>query len=87
MKAHSVLGYEIVSAADLPAEATWVRHRHERYDGRGYPDGLAGETIPLEWRIIFVADAFEAMSSDRPYRKAPVEVRAGRATAPRRHAV
>ncbi len=73
MQAHSVLGYEIVSAADLPTEATWVRHHHERYDGRGYPDGLAGEAIPLESRIIFVADAFEAMSSDRPYRKAPGE--------------
>jgi HD domain len=48
-----------------------VRHHHERYDGRGYPDGLAGDTIPLESRIIFVADAFEAMTSDRPYRKAP----------------
>ena len=71
MQAHSVLGYEIVSAADLPTEATWVRHHHERYDGRGYPDGLAGEAIPLESRIIFVADAFEAMTSDRPYRKAP----------------
>ena len=73
MQAHSVLGYEIVSAADLPTEATWVRHHHERYVGRGYPDGLAGEAIPLESRIIFVADAFEAMSSDRPYRKAPGE--------------
>jgi HD-GYP domain-containing protein (c-di-GMP phosphodiesterase class II) len=48
-----------------------VRHHHERYDGRGYPDGLAGEEIPLEARIILVADAFEAMTSDRPYRKAP----------------
>ena len=73
MQAHSVLGYEIVSAADLPTEATWVRHHHERYVGRGYPDGLAGEAIPLESRIIFVADAFEAMSSDRPYRNAPGE--------------
>ena len=60
-------------AADLPTEATWVRHHHERYDGRGYPDGLSGEAIPLESRIIFVADAFEAMTSDRPYRKAPGE--------------
>ena len=52
-------------------EARWVRHHHERYDGSGYPDGLAGEDIPLESRIILVADAFEAMTSDRPYRKAP----------------
>jgi diguanylate cyclase (GGDEF)-like protein len=71
MKRHSLLGYDIVRAADMELEARWVRHHHERYDGRGYPDGLAGEQIPLEARIILVADAFEAMTSDRPYRKAP----------------
>jgi diguanylate cyclase (GGDEF)-like protein len=71
MKRHSLLGYDIVQAADMELEARWVRHHHERYDGRGYPDGLAGEEIPLEARIILVADAFEAMTSDRPYRKAP----------------
>lgn len=46
-----------------------VRSHHERYDGKGYPDGLAGEDIPLFGRIIAVADAFDAMTSDRPYRK------------------
>jgi diguanylate cyclase (GGDEF)-like protein len=71
MKRHSLLGYDIVQAADMELEARWVRHHHERFDGRGYPDGLAGEEIPLEARIILVADAFEAMTSDRPYRKAP----------------
>jgi diguanylate cyclase (GGDEF)-like protein/putative nucleotidyltransferase with HDIG domain len=71
MQAHSVLGYEIVEAAGLPEEARWVRHHHERVDGRGYPDRLAGQEIPLESRIILVADAFEAMTSDRPYRQAP----------------
>ena len=71
MQAHAVLGYEIVQAAGLPQEARWVRHHHERVDGRGYPDGLAGDAIPLESRIILVADAYEAMTSDRPYRKAP----------------
>jgi diguanylate cyclase (GGDEF)-like protein len=71
MKRHSLLGYDIVQAADMALEARWVRHHHERYDGRGYPDGLAGDAIPLESRIILVADAFEAMTSDRPYRKAP----------------
>jgi HD-GYP domain-containing protein (c-di-GMP phosphodiesterase class II) len=45
-----------------------VRWHHERVDGRGYPDGLSGDEIPLEARILFVADAFEAMTSDRPYR-------------------
>jgi diguanylate cyclase (GGDEF)-like protein len=71
IKAHALLGYDIVSAADLPIEARWVRHHHERYDGDGYPDKLAGEDIPLESRIIGVADAYEAMTSDRPYREAP----------------
>jgi diguanylate cyclase (GGDEF)-like protein/putative nucleotidyltransferase with HDIG domain len=71
MKSHSVLGAAIVEAADMYVEAHWVRHHHERMDGTGYPDGLAGNDIPLESRIILVADAFEAMTSDRPYRPAP----------------
>jgi diguanylate cyclase (GGDEF)-like protein len=71
MKRHSLLGYDIVQAADMALEARWVRHHHERFDGGGYPDGLAGAEIPLESRIILVADAFEAMTSDRPYRSAP----------------
>jgi diguanylate cyclase (GGDEF)-like protein len=71
MKTHSLLGFDIVQAADMPIEALWVLHHHERVDGRGYPDGLAGQDIPLESRIIHVADAFEAMTSDRPYRTAP----------------
>jgi putative nucleotidyltransferase with HDIG domain len=73
MKTHSVLGHNIVQAADMPIEADWVLHHHERIDGGGYPDGLAGQDIPLESRIIHVADAFEAMTSDRPYRVAPGE--------------
>ena len=48
----------------LPA----IRHHHENWDGRGYPDGLRGEEIPLAARIIAIVDAFDAMSSDRPYR-------------------
>ena len=71
MQAHSLLGYDIISAAELDTEAGWVLHHHERYDGGGYPDGLAGEQIALESRIILVADAYEAMTSDRPYRRAP----------------
>ena len=47
-----------------------LRAEHERWDGRGYPDGLAGEQIPLASRITFVCDAYEAMTSDRPYRAA-----------------
>jgi putative nucleotidyltransferase with HDIG domain len=46
-----------------------IKHHHERYDGKGYPDGLDGESIPLPARIIAVADSFDAMTSDRPYRK------------------
>jgi diguanylate cyclase (GGDEF)-like protein len=71
MKRHSLLGGDIVEAAEMHDEARWVRHHHERFDGSGYPDALAGAEIPLESRIILVADAFEAMTSDRPYRKAP----------------
>ena len=73
MKTHSALGENIVLAAEMPDRARWVRHHHERIDGAGYPDGLADREIPLESRIIHVADAFEAMTSDRPYRTAPGE--------------
>jgi HD-GYP domain-containing protein (c-di-GMP phosphodiesterase class II) len=71
MKSHSVLGAAIIEAADMGVEAHWVRHHHEHIDGSGYPDGLVDSDIPLESRIILVADAFEAMTSDRPYRLAP----------------
>jgi diguanylate cyclase (GGDEF)-like protein len=70
MSSHVRIGHAIVAAADLEDEARWVLHHHEHVDGRGYPLGLAGSEIPLESRSILVADAFEAMTSDRPYRKA-----------------
>ncbi len=74
MRTHPDLGAHIVSAAELYEEAGWILHHHERLDGRGYPDGLRGDDVPLESRIIMVADAFEAMTSDRPYRpRRPVE--------------
>ncbi|MBJ7355582.1 MAG: hypothetical protein JHC98_12220, partial [Thermoleophilaceae bacterium] len=51
-----------------------IRHEHERWDGKGYPDGLKGDSIPLASRIVLVCDAFHAMTSNRPYREAmPVE--------------
>src|SRR5262249_6718710 len=69
MKSHVLRGYEIVQM--IPGLA-WalpvVRGHHERWDGRGYPDGLAAEEIPLVARVVAVADAFDAMTSDRPYR-------------------
>ena len=46
-----------------------MRHHHERFDGKGYPNGLKGSLIPLESRIILIADTFDAMTSDRPYRR------------------
>lgn len=69
MRRHPAVGSQIVGAIEeLTYVATIVRHHHERLDGKGYPDGLQGEAIPLLSRIIAVADAFEAMTSDRAYR-------------------
>jgi response regulator RpfG family c-di-GMP phosphodiesterase len=68
MKQHPVTGARIVEAV-LDEVRDMIRHHHERYDGTGYPDGLSGEEIPLEARVIAVADAFDAMTSDRAYRK------------------
>ncbi len=68
MRRHSELGRDIIAGAGLEEIATWVMHLHERFDGRGYPDGLAAEAIPLESRILHCADALEAMTSSRIYR-------------------
>jgi putative nucleotidyltransferase with HDIG domain len=71
MQEHSEIGERILSHVDEYSEiSTIVRHHHERIDGQGYPDGLAGGDIPLVSRIIAVADAYNAMTSDRPYRDA-----------------
>jgi diguanylate cyclase (GGDEF)-like protein len=67
---HATVGHSILTSAELHEEAAWVLHHHERYDGAGYPAGLAGDDIPQESRIIAVADAFEAMTGARPYRVA-----------------
>ncbi len=70
MQTHPVLGEVIVrKAPQLAATLPGVRHHHERWDGRGYPDGLKAEAIPLIARLLAVADTFDAMTSDRPYRK------------------
>ena len=73
---HAAIGAEIVSRLEAyKLSVDTIRHHHERWDGTGYPDGLAGERIPLGARIIAVADAFDAMTSDRVYRAAlPVDV-------------
>lgn len=71
MRRHPVIGDEIVSGIDFLSEARHVvRSHHERWDGRGYPDGLAGDEIPLAARIFSVADTLDALTSDRPYRAA-----------------
>ena len=71
MQRHSEIGERILAKVDSYAEiASIVRHHHERVDGGGYPDGISDEEIPLLSRIIAVADAYNAMTSDRPYRDA-----------------
>jgi putative nucleotidyltransferase with HDIG domain len=68
--AHPIIGASMLLRAGLLAEASIVRHHHERWDGTGYADRLSGESIPLESRILCAADALDAMTSDRGYRPA-----------------
>lgn len=69
IRSHPVVGDKILKPLRfLACEAKAVRHHHERYDGKGYPDGLKGEDIPLIARVVTVADSFDAITSDRPYR-------------------
>jgi diguanylate cyclase (GGDEF)-like protein/putative nucleotidyltransferase with HDIG domain len=68
LERHPQIGFQMLESLGIDPIAAWVRHHHERWDGRGYPDGLPGDAIPLGARIIFVADAFDAMTSDRVYR-------------------
>ena len=73
MKEHTVVGARMLGADPLLRDVhPLVRCSHERWDGDGYPDGLAGEEIPLGARIIAACDAFHAMTSDRPYRERDV---------------
>lgn len=74
MTRHAVIGEQIIARVEhLRPVARIVRSAHERWDGTGYPDGLAGEQIPLASRILLVCDAYDAMTSDRPYRRAMSE--------------
>jgi len=71
MKLHAAAGAKILSAIDFPFPVVpIVRHHHEQWNGSGYPSGLAGEQIPLGARILAVVDCFDALTSDRPYRRA-----------------
>lgn len=75
IKEHPVIGHRILSGlTGIESLLGGVRHHHEQFNGRGYPDGLSGENIPRLARILAVADSFDAMSSDRPYRNGmPIE--------------
>jgi diguanylate cyclase (GGDEF)-like protein/putative nucleotidyltransferase with HDIG domain len=68
LERHPQIGFRMLESLGVDPVADWVLHHHERWDGLGYPDRLAGEEIPLGARIIFVADAYDAMTSDRAYR-------------------
>ena len=71
MERHTIAGARILEEIpSLAPVAPLVRSSHERWDGGGYPDGLAGEDIPIESRIVFACDAFDAMTSERPYQDA-----------------
>jgi diguanylate cyclase (GGDEF)-like protein len=68
LQRHPQIGFRMLDGLGVDPVAEWVLHHHERWDGGGYPSGLSGDSIPLGARIIFVADAFDAMTSERVYR-------------------
>jgi diguanylate cyclase (GGDEF)-like protein len=68
LERHPQIGFRMLESLGVDPVADWVLHHHERWDGAGYPDGVFGEQIPLGARIIFVADAYDAMTTDRVYR-------------------
>ena len=71
IKSHTIVGSDILkNMIAVPGASAVAKHHHERYDGKGYPDKLSGEDIPLNARIVCIADSYDAMSSDRIYRKA-----------------
>ena len=68
LERHPQIGFRMLDSLGVEPVASWVLHHHERWDGGGYPERLDGEHIPLGSRILFVADAYDAMTSDRIYR-------------------
>ena len=68
LRSHPVLGAEMLAAGHSREQVSWVRHHHERWDGGGYPDGLAGPAIPEGAQLIALADTYDALTHDRPYR-------------------
>ncbi len=76
LERHPQIGYRMLESLGVDPIAEWVLHHHERWDGAGYPNGLAGEQIPRGARIVFVADAYDAMVSDRVYRGRMAELEA-----------
>ena len=70
VRAHVQFGHSLLEGLGIEPVDTWVLHHHEHWDGSGYPDGLAGEEIPFGARVILVADAYDAMTSERSYRRA-----------------
>jgi putative nucleotidyltransferase with HDIG domain len=71
VKRHAAIGADLLRGLCVPASlATLVRHHHENWDGTGYPDRLRGEDIPLGARVLSIADCYDALTSDRPYRRA-----------------
>jgi putative nucleotidyltransferase with HDIG domain len=70
VKQHAIIGADILGALCVQAPiALIVRHHHEKWDGTGYPDGLQGEDIPIGARVLAIADGYDALTSDRPYRR------------------
>jgi HD-GYP domain-containing protein (c-di-GMP phosphodiesterase class II) len=70
LRQHSQIGYELLHGLDVEPVDTWILHHHEHWDGSGYPCGLEGEEIPIGSRVILVADAFDAITTERCYRAA-----------------
>jgi len=70
LRRHPVIGFELLQGLDVDPVDLWILHHHEHWDGTGYPQGLRGDQIPIGSRVILVADAFDAMTSDRCYRHA-----------------